>query len=253
MHKIQILVVEDEFIVAEDIRRNLEKLGYLVNGVYRTGEDAIAAIKENVPDIVLLDISLQDGMDGIETATMIRKMVHIPFIYITAHSDAATFERAKQTCPNAYIIKPFNFHNLHSAIDLAIYNYSRKAIANPEDLLDARHQSSDKPDQYFFNNAIFIKIGKGFEKVKVDDLCYVKADGSYSQLFTLKREFTLAMNLHTVMERLNRPEVLRVHRSYLVNINCIDRIEESNLKIMGITIPISKALREDLMKRITAL
>lgn len=253
MNKVQVLIVEDEFIVAEDIRRNLIKLSYTVNEMARSGEEALELLKKNVPDIVLLDINLGSGMSGIETAVAIRKIVHIPIIYVTAHSDAKTFENAKETAPDAYIIKPFNFSNLHSAMELAIYNYSRMALMNADKLVGKGTQDKKKPGQYLFNGSIFIKIGKGFDKVKFKDVCYIKAEGSYSRLFTEEREFTLALNLHTVLDRLNRPEFLRVHRSYVVHLNNIDKIEENGVWVKGVLVPTSKKKHDELLRKLGSL
>jgi len=253
MNKVRILIVEDEFIVAEDIRRNLIKLGYAANEIAKCGEEAIELVKEDAPDIVLLDINLGSGINGIETAIAIRKEVSIPIIYVTAHSDAKTFENAKETAPDAYIVKPFNFSNLHSAIELAIYNYERRAAGNPKGLIDRPEKGAEKPGHYLFNGSIFIKNGKGFEKVNLEDIAYIKADGSYSRLFTEQREFILAMNLHTVLDRLNSHEFMRVHRSYAIKVSCIEKIEVNGVKIGEATIPVSKKLREDLLKRITSL
>jgi DNA-binding LytR/AlgR family response regulator len=250
--KVKVLVVEDEFIVAEDIRINLEKAGYEVTDVARNGDDGVKAFKKNSPDVVLLDIRLGEGMDGIATAGIIRNISDVPLIYITAHSDKATFDKAKPTQPHAYIVKPFNFHNLHSAIELALSNYSRK-------LFGTLHELSDKPaeisnDQnYVFNDAVFVRFGKAFQKIRFTDICFIKADGSYSILHTRKRDFTLSMNLHTIMERLGRPEFLRVHRSYVVNLDCIDRIEEGAIQVNDQFIPVSKSSREALLRKLNSL
>lgn len=253
IHKVNVLVVEDEFIVGEDIRRNLLKQGYEVDEVVRNGLEAIEKVKAKVPDIILLDINLGDGFNGIETAEEIRKIAGIPIIYVTAHSDTHTFEKAKQTAPDAFIIKPFNFNNLHSAIELAIYNYSRRENGQSRELINEESPIDQKPEHYLFNNTIFVKIGKGFEKVKLIDICYVKADGSYSILYTHKKHYTLAMNLQKVHDRLNRKEFIRSHRSYVVNINRIERIDGNNLKVGDILIPLSKALRDDFLKMVNSL
>ncbi len=253
MHKVKILVVEDEFIVAEDIRRSLVKSGYEVMRLTPSGEEAIAAVKMASPDLVLLDIRLGDGMDGISTAEVMRKIADIPFIYVTAHSDPATFERAKQTAPHAYIVKPFNFQNLHTAIELALYNYSNKIFAQPGDSTSLGEGSEDKPLHYYINNSIFIKSGKGFDKVRINDIQYIKADGSYSVLHTSSQSFTLSLNLHTVLERIDRPEFVRIHRTYIVNINNISHIEERGLKVGDFFVPVSRSLREMLMKKLALL
>src|SRR3989304_5840331 len=107
MAETQILVVEDEAIVAEAIRRKLRKLGYAVPSTASRGEEAIKKVEENNPDLVLMDIVLQGEMDGIEAAEKIRTRFNTPVVYLTAYSDEKTLLRAKITEPFGYIIKPF--------------------------------------------------------------------------------------------------------------------------------------------------
>ncbi|MCP4716605.1 MAG: PAS domain S-box protein, partial [Deltaproteobacteria bacterium] len=117
----QIMVVEDELILAEDIRSNLTALGYSVPDAAVSGEEAIHQADEIRPDLVLMDIKLQGKMDGIEAAEQIRVRFDIPVIYLTAFSDAATLQRAKITEPFGYIIKPAETRELHATIEMALY------------------------------------------------------------------------------------------------------------------------------------
>lgn len=123
MAEAQIVVVEDESIVAEHIRRSLQKLGYSVPSVANTGEKAIKCVEENCPDLVLMDIVLQGEMDGIETARQIRSRFNIPVVYLTAYSDEKILERAKITEPFGYVIKPFNERELRINIEIALYKH----------------------------------------------------------------------------------------------------------------------------------
>ena len=95
-----------------DIQRRLKKLGYDVPAIVCSGEEAIKKVKENKPDLVLMDINLHGEMDGIETASKIHSFSDIPVIYLTAYSDDKTLERAKITEPFAYMIKPFKDREL---------------------------------------------------------------------------------------------------------------------------------------------
>lgn len=121
MVEIKIMIVEDESIVAEDIRRTLIKLGYAVPAVASSGEVAIKKAGEHVPDLILMDIMLKGGMDGIETAKQIRSRFNIPVVFLTAYSDEKILERAKLTEPFGYIIKPFKERELKMNIEVALY------------------------------------------------------------------------------------------------------------------------------------
>jgi len=124
MSKGKILVVEDEFITGADIQNSLQEMGYDVPVVVDTGEDAIKMTGEMMPDIVLVDITLKGEMDGIEAAGQIRERYGIPVVYLTAHSDDATMEKAISTEPFGYLIKPLEERTLAATIRMALYKHS---------------------------------------------------------------------------------------------------------------------------------
>ena len=119
---VKIVVVEDESIVAKDIKKRLQNLGYTVSAVVSSGEEALQEAKEN-PDIYLMDIVLKGDMDGITAAERIRTEYSIPIIYVTAYADEKTLGRAKITEPYGYILKPFEDRELHTAIEMALYKH----------------------------------------------------------------------------------------------------------------------------------
>jgi len=121
MSKINILIVEDESIVAMGLERDLNKLGYCVADIVSTGEDAIEKAGELNPDLILMDIRLDGEIDGIQAADIIQEKYMIPIVYVTAYADDDTLQRAKITTPFGYIIKPFQERELHSAIEIGIY------------------------------------------------------------------------------------------------------------------------------------
>ncbi len=118
----QILVVEDQRIVAADIENTLARLGYAVIGTASSGEEAIQKVSHLRPDLVLMDIRLQGEMDGIQAAQIIRDRFNLlPVVYLTAYADEETIRRAKLTAPFGYVVKPFNERELHSAVEIALY------------------------------------------------------------------------------------------------------------------------------------
>ncbi len=116
-----ILVVDDEMIVAMDIRAMLEQAGYTVPAVVGTGEMALQKAAELRPDLILMDIVLRGAIDGIQAAATIREQFGIPIVFLTAHTDPATLERAKRTEPYGYIVKPFDERDLHTTIQIALH------------------------------------------------------------------------------------------------------------------------------------
>jgi len=121
--KAQVLVVEDESIVALSIRYRLRSLGYFAPVVACSGEEAIEKAAEMRPDLVLMDIHLQGNVDGIEAAEEIRARFDIPVVYLTAYADDNTLQRAKITEPFGYITKPFEEENLRTSIEIALYKH----------------------------------------------------------------------------------------------------------------------------------
>ncbi|MCP4538386.1 MAG: PAS domain S-box protein [Chloroflexi bacterium] len=119
----QILVVEDELILAEDMRSNLIALGYSVPDVVVSGEEAVCKADEMRPDLVLMDIKLQGEMDGVEAAEQIRTRFDIPVIYITAFSDDVTLQRSKIAEPFGYVLKPIETRELYAAVEMALYRH----------------------------------------------------------------------------------------------------------------------------------
>jgi signal transduction histidine kinase/CheY-like chemotaxis protein len=125
-----ILIVEDEKIVAWDIQERLESLGYTIAAQATSGPAAILAANQVKPDLVLMDIQLQGEMDGIEAAQIIYQNHNIPVIYLTAHSDDRTLAAAASTSPFGYILKPFQARELHSTIQIALHRHDQESLAH---------------------------------------------------------------------------------------------------------------------------
>ena len=118
-----ILVVDDEVIVGQGIRRNLERLGYHVSAVAISGQEAIQRAGDLRPDLVLMDIRLSGEMDGVEAAARIREGLNVPVVYLTAMVDEETLRRAKVTKPYGYLLKPFELEDLGNTIELSLYQH----------------------------------------------------------------------------------------------------------------------------------
>ena len=121
MEKAKILIVEDNRIIAEDIKVKLGHMGYAVTAIATSGEEALEAVNIQIPDIALMDIRLGEGMNGIETAMQLKQKHQVSVIYLTAHADGDTVSRAKITEPYGYLVKPFGDSELQSAIEIALY------------------------------------------------------------------------------------------------------------------------------------
>jgi PAS domain S-box-containing protein len=118
-----LLIVEDEVIVAEDVRRRLEEMGYKITGVAGRGEQALALALRDHPDVILMDIGLKGTLDGIEAAQKILAEVDIPIVFASAYSDEATLRRVKTIDPYGFVLKPFDERELRTAIEIGLYKH----------------------------------------------------------------------------------------------------------------------------------
>jgi len=119
----QVLVVENELIVAKDIQASLNQIGYISSGIASTGEQALEIAEKTRPDLILMNIKLDGGMDGIETAQKVQGELDIPVIFLIAYADENTLQRAKKTQLYGYLIKPFEQRELYSILEMAYYKH----------------------------------------------------------------------------------------------------------------------------------
>ena len=158
--KYKILIVEDQPITAMDIKQTIINLGYEVVGIAKSHESAIKKFEENIPDLVIMDICLDGEIDGIDTVKWLYKIKKIPVIYLTAFTDDNTIDRAIETNPSSYEIKPFNRASLNSSIKIAIskLNNEKYEEINPNriDLGYKYYFDMDTKELFYEDN--YIKI-----------------------------------------------------------------------------------------------
>ncbi|MGA7721992.1 MAG: PAS domain S-box protein [Ignavibacteriaceae bacterium] len=142
MYKASILIVEDNNIVMLELKDRLEEMGYNVIDTSSSGPDAIKKAELHKPDLIIMDIRLKGDMDGIETSASIKKTMEVPIVYLTAHADDNTLQRAKITEPYGYIIKPFEERELNTALEMALYKHAmEKRLRESEHWLSATLKS----------------------------------------------------------------------------------------------------------------
>jgi two-component system, response regulator PdtaR len=112
----KIVLVEDEFIIAMVLEKQLQKFGYDLAAKVTNGQDAIEAVKKHQPDLIIMDIKIDGGMDGIDAMNEIRKFSDVPVIYMSGNSDSGTRERASRTGPVDYMVKPIPIQELNNSI-----------------------------------------------------------------------------------------------------------------------------------------
>lgn len=162
MSKSTIMIVEDEVILAADLSDNLESMGYNVMPIVRTGEDALSRIEESKPDLVLMDIKIVGGMDGIETADAIKKNDGPPVIFLTAFASDELIERAKLTEPFGYLVKPVDYKELKMTIEISLY---KAALEKERDELLQKLQAANDEVKKLQS---FIPICSNCKKIRDD-------------------------------------------------------------------------------------
>ena len=245
--KINILIVEDEILIANDISNRLTAINYHIIGTAASARQALQIIAQNNGiDIVLIDIVLKGDLDGIELANIINNEHQIPFIFLTSHSDISIVERAKKVSPYAYILKPFNDNQISIAIELALVNYSNKT--HEKELID-QQALNDKENQVLqIKDSLFLKKQHHFERVFLKEILYLQADNNYCTIATRSGRFMYSMVLKKLEGHLPKNLFLRVHRSYVVNIDSVNGFEGNILFIGDKKIPVSKTHKEEVFK-----
>lgn len=172
MSDTKILIVEDEGIIAEDLKNRLRKLGYVVPAVASSGEEAVQKAAETRPDLVLMDIRLKGEMTGVEAAGRIRDRFDIPVIYLTAYADENTLHQAKITEPFGYVLKPFDERELHIAIEMARYKHrmEQEIIQSHKQMrrLSAHLESIREEERTRLAREIHDELGQALTALKMD-------------------------------------------------------------------------------------
>ncbi|MFP4691152.1 MAG: response regulator [Bacteroidales bacterium] len=250
MAKVKILVVEDESIVAKDIQSTLKKLGYEVSGVVSSGEKAIREVEENRPDLILMDIMLKGDQTGIEAAKHIKERFSIPVIFLTAYADDNTLNKAKITEPYGYIIKPFKERELQTTVEMALYKYEKdEEIKKERDLYHSLVENKESKD------SIFVRADYRLNKINFEDIYYVEALKDYVVINTADNSYTTHTTMKEMVRILPAKDFVRIHRSFIVNLNKIFSIKYPDLVIEGKmkVLPIGGLYRKELYSRLNLI
>ncbi|MEQ8926559.1 MAG: response regulator [Fulvivirga sp.] len=239
MNKIKILIVEDEFIIGEDLSDMLDELGYQVVDLVGNFNNAIDSIQKHSPDLILLDIKIKGVKDGIDLAGVIKEQFDLPFIFISSHSDSETVKRAADVNPYGYLVKPFEKSDVGVAIEIGLSNYAK--------------QNDKVKDEFILNNCLFVKYNNVSVKVPLTELLYVKAEGNYSIIKTITKSYTLRSTLKDIQEKLPDKLFFRSHKSFIINLDHISAINSESVFINDEKLPIGREQMHQLQEKINKL
>lgn len=231
----KILIVEDEPFIAENLQEMLSIFGYDDTEIANSANQAIKAIKTARPDLVLLDVKIKGDQDGIELGGIIKEQYKLPFVYITSYSDKETVNRAKHTQPLGFIVKPFTKDDVYAAIEVALHNKNRIAVSTGD------RAGLLNPTTYS-NDSIYVKKKGLLEKVKYDDLLWIEADGNHITMNVVDgRTYTVRKSLKEITDKLPKDRFLRVHKSFVVQVDVVTAIDTSYVHLGTKKIPIGRS------------
>lgn len=242
---IKIGILDDEAIICETITKYLVELGYDVLDYAMNFEEGLTLIQNEKPDIMLLDINIGGIKSGIDLAQYIRENYQIPLIFISSYSDSNTLSSAKQVKPNGYLVKPFSKEDLFTSIEIALSNFSSTINANNGDI--------SSKDYKLLKDAFFIKQGNLYVKIYFKDIIYVKSDGVYAEIFTSHKKYLIRESLKNLQAILPETDFFQIHRSYIVNVNCIDAVNTEYIVIQKEVLPISRNSREAFLMKLNLM
>jgi two-component system response regulator LytT len=232
MKNLKVLIVEDEVLIAETIRLYLEEINHIVCAIAISYDEALEAFHLHSPDLVLLDIRLFGEKSGIDLANYLQSIESdTPYIFLTSQLDKRILDLALKTIPYGYIAKPIQKETLWTTIETGFQLFQI-------------HHSDMK--------IIEISDGKENYKIKINEINYIKSDHVYANIVLEKcKKIIIRSSLQNLHDLLNFEFFVRCHRSYLVNVNYIEKWNRDNVLLYdGMKIPISKSYREKVIERL---
>ncbi len=229
-------IIEDEVLIASYLSSNLQKMGYTTPEPAHTFNEGLELIKNEDIDLFIIDINLEGHKDGIELARHIRNQSSRPIIFLTAYSDEETLYEAKDTCPDAFLIKPASRDQLRSSIAIALNNY--------ETMLTTQ----ERPE------SILVKDGYEHKKIKINDINFILSDHNYVT-YHLKGQIKV-MERNTIKELVDKLSPLgfiKINRSTIVNIENIDTVDSHQIIVGGSSFKLNKKNRDLIISKMETM
>ncbi|MFT6948571.1 MAG: DNA-binding LytR/AlgR family response regulator [Vicingaceae bacterium] len=223
---VRILVVDDEPFIALTIKKILTNLGYLQTDIAHSEQKAKQIITNQKIDLAILDINLNGNEEGINLAKKCLAL-QIPFFYVSSYTDTKTLDKALETAPGAYVIKPFLKANIYSAIELTIGKKAKK-----EDPI------------------ITIKEAGEYYRIKQSEILYIKSDDVYIEIITATRRYLYRDSIKNFLLQFDWANLIKVHRAYAINLQHISKASATSVFIGETELPVSRTYKQNLFDRL---
>lgn len=227
----RVLIVEDEPLIAKDLSYILEDIGIRDVKMAMSFDDAVESLSQNSFDLILLDVNLSSDKDGIDLAQEINKNHQTPFIFITSYYNSSTVSRAKVTNPLAYLLKPFNQHDIRINVEMALY----------------------KSDQSKEESTIYIREKSGTTQLELTEIKYLEAQDNYTKIVAADKEILTSQTLKVMLSKLPEANFVRTHKSFAARIDHISMIKGGYAYLGDHKIPIGRSYKSEFQSRISIL
>jgi DNA-binding LytR/AlgR family response regulator len=247
---VQILIVEDDNLLARRIERDLEKEGFGVTDIVGNMTHAVSSVKKRAPDLALIDIKLNGPEDGITTGKELLKIAELPIIYITGEPYyLETAKRSEGTHPAAFLEKPLRPRELIVQVNLAINNFYAGLLPLPKSVM---------------SDYILLFIGKEYVNIRQSHILFLEANGAYTNVYLSQEEFqrlypkggysTLlaSPNLGRIYTDL-QPYFYKISRGYIINLRQVSRLNSNEIIFVGHTLPIPEGKRAELLNNLNVM
>jgi DNA-binding LytR/AlgR family response regulator len=234
---LKILIVEDQVFTSESIKETLQMAGHKIVEIARNYTDALVAAIKLHPDMIIMDVELQDAIkDGIHLASDIRRNLNAPIVFLTGREDNETFKRASLVSPEGYLLKPFKPKDLIFQVELAYQKFASNEgiISLPE--------------------SIYVYANRSHIKIRRNEVVLLEADSAWTHIFynNLPESLLITVNIGQFIQHFPESHFYRLSQSHLINLDFLQKVKENELFFEGTnkTLKISDAKKTELKKQL---
>jgi DNA-binding LytR/AlgR family response regulator len=234
----KVIIVEDEYTIALDTEMKLSVQGFQVLGIATDFASLMELIAEDTPDIILMDINLGEGGNGIEIAKKLKKIISVPIVFLSAYSNPEVVSAALETEPFGYLVKPYKIEDLVITMQLAKTQWLSKLAVNE---FKADSETAD---------SVYVQSGSKLVKIDLAEILFLQALDNYSIIQTEKNKIVVSLYLSQLAEKFPSGQFYQIHRSYVVNLKNIQSIDGNTVHIGKFEIPVSRSNKADFLSKL---